>query len=154
MGFRSQPWVSSHWGQFGRKQTKPLQAAALAQQLWEAVGGSPGLEGAPNPCLGPGDGDTGNCSPESAGLCQPQVPPSWCPGPTATLRPAEEGPLQRAGGAQGSDAPVLGGHWAWPLLAAERAPAPGHSGCCQLWVLVGPFLCSPADGRGDPMPRP
>lgn len=28
-GVRSQPWVSSHWGQFGRKQTKPLQAAEL-----------------------------------------------------------------------------------------------------------------------------
>lgn len=42
MGFRSQPWVSSHWGQFGRKQTKPLQAAAAGSatvggcgRLWE-----------------------------------------------------------------------------------------------------------------------
>ena len=80
---------------------------------------------------------------------------SWCPGPTATPRPAGEGPLQRAGGAQGSDTPAPGGHQAWLLLAARKALAPGGSGCCQLWVLVGPCSpAAPADGRGDPMPRP
>ena len=132
----------------------PCRLQPLAQQLWEAVGGSPGLEGTPNPCLGPGDRDIGNCSPESAGLRQPQVPPSWCPGSTATPRPAEEGPLQRAG------VPKVQMPWFWvgigPGLSwlLERPQHPGTLGAASFGCWSGPSPAATADGRGDPMPRP